>query len=204
VALQELVRLDRAGWEARGLVAWAESWAFARYIVEDPMCREVRLLQTILAALSPTAGEDRNVALSAAVFPEDKWLVLEGAWRAYVEKLPETPGEEPYRKARAALARGEARAARGLLDEAVGLDPEYERLYFFRAVAAAALGKPQAAVADLDRALALFPEYHAARFLRGQCRASAKDAAGARDDFEACLATPYRERAKKELEGLRQ
>jgi hypothetical protein len=202
IPLKELLQLDRAAWEPRGLAACAGSWGFARFLLEDASAREARLLQKVLARLSPPGGEAENIRRALTAFPEEDWYALEAAFLDYVKKLPETPGEEPYRQAREKLAAGEHEAARKLLDAAVKADPDYERLYYFRAVALYSLNQFAEAARDLDQALALFPEYDAARFLRGRCRAAARDAPGARADFEACLGTAYDERAKKELQAL--
>jgi tetratricopeptide (TPR) repeat protein len=202
IPLKELLQLDRAAWEQRGLAAYAGSWAFARFLLEDRSAREARLLQKVLARLSPPGAEAENMRRALTAFPEEEWYALEAAFLDYVKKLPETPGEELYRQAREKLAAGEHEAARKLLDAALTADPDYERLYYFRAVALYSLNRSAEAARDLDRALALFPEYDAARFLRGRCRAAVKDAPGARADFEACFGTAYDERAKKELQAL--
>jgi hypothetical protein len=198
--LQRLVSLDRPAWDRAGLPSYAQSWAFVRFLLEDPGAREARLLQKVLARLNPRGDEVDNLKRAQAAFRDDEWRTLEAAWLKYVNALPETPAEKPYRQARALLGKGDPARARPLLDEAVKADPVYERLYYFRGVAAAAAFDYDAAVKDLNRALELFPEYHAARFLRGRCKAALKDADGARADFEACLETAYRDRAKKELE----
>jgi len=200
IPLSQLVKLDRAAWDRAGLAAYAQSWGFARFLVEDPAAREARMLQKVLARLNPRGDEVDNLRRAQAAFQDDEWEALETAWLDFVAKLSETPGEEPYRRAREALEKGDALAARPLLDEAIARDPHYERLYYFRAVALSAAGEHAAALRDLDRALALFPEYHAARFLRGRCRSALKDDAGARADFEACLETDYRDQARKALE----
>lgn len=198
--LAQLVKLDRAAWDQAGLAAYAQSWGFVRFLVEDGTAREARMLQKVLSRLNPRGDELDNLRRAQAAFQDDEWEALEGAWLAFVRKLPETPGEDPYRLARAMIEKGEAAAARPMLDEAIQLDPYYERLYYFRAVALIAAEDHAAAVRDLDKALALFPEYHAARFLRGRCRMALKDAAGAKADFEACLETDYRDQARKMLE----
>ena len=200
--LKVLAGLEAADWEKLGSPGWLQSWALARFLLEDEEARKARLLQKFLAALLPAADEAGNAGRLVKVLADDDWTELEQAWRSYVDKLPETPAEQPYRKGRALLAQGQVSAARGLFDEAVKLDPDYERLYYFRAYAAAIQQDPASARADLDRALELFPEYHAARFLRGRCRRAAGDAEGARADFTACLPTPYAQQAKWELESL--
>jgi hypothetical protein len=203
VPLKDLLRLDRAAFERRGLPATACAWAFVRFLLEDPAMRESRQLQKVLARLSPPGAEAENIQRALGAFPEEELYAMEASFLDYVKKLSETPADDPYRQARAKLDAGDFAAAQRLLEMAVALDPDYERLYYFRAVSTYSQGQFPAAVKDLDQALALFPEYHAARFLRGRCRAALKDAAGARADFEACLDTVYGERAKRELQGLK-
>ena len=200
IPLKQLVTLDRPAWDGAGLASYAQSWSFVRFLLENPGAREARLLQKVLSRLNPRGDEVDNLKRGQAAFQDDEWGALEKAWLEYVKQLPETPAEKPYRQARQKLEAGDAAAARPLLDEAIKADPAYERLYYFRGLAAAAALDYEAAIKDLNRALALFPEYHAARFLRGRCKAAMRDAEGARADFEACLETAYRDKAKKELE----
>jgi hypothetical protein len=199
IPLAQLVKLDRAAWDRAGLAAYAQSWAFVRFLLEDQTAREARMLQKVLSRLNPRGDEVDNLRRAQAAFQDDEWATLETAWLAFVKKMPETPAEEPYRQARAKIEQGNHVGARPLLDEALRVDPFYERLYYFRAVTLVVAEEYAAAIKDLDKALALFPEYHAARFLRGRCKAALKDAAGAKADFEACLETDYRDQAKKEL-----
>jgi len=202
IPLQQLVKLDRAAWARAGLASYAQSWAFVRFLLEDQNAREARLLQKVLSRLNPRGDEVDNLRRAQAAFQDDEWAALETAWLDFAKKMPETPAEEPYHLARAKIEKSDLAGAWQLLDEALKLDPFYERLCYFRAVTAFASADFTGAVKDLDKALALFPEYHAARFLRGRCKQALKDAAGARADFEACLETDYRDQAKKELGKL--
>jgi hypothetical protein len=202
IPLLQLVKLDRAAWNRAGLPAYAQSWAFVRFLLEDQGAREARMLQKVLSRLNPRGDEVDNLRRAQAAFQDDEWNTLETTWLEFVKKMPETSAEEPYRQARAKIEKSDFAGAWRLLDEALKLDPFYERLYYFRAVTASAAEDFTGAVKDLDKALSLFPEYHAARFLRGRCKLALKDAAGARADFEACLETDYRDQAKKALGKL--
>lgn len=127
---------------------------------------------------------------------------MANTWKEYITHLPETPGEAPYRQARAHINKMQFDVARPLLDEAIKLDPAYDRLYYYRGLCSFHLKRYGLAVTDLGYALTLFPEYHAARFLRGRARAALNDRDGARADFEACKATPYAAKAEKECAAL--
>lgn len=199
IPLSELVKLDRTAWDRAGLPAYAQSWAFVRFLLEDQTAREARMLQKVLSRLNPRGDQVDNLRRAQAAFEDDEWDALETAWLEFVRKMPETPADEPYRQGRARIEKGDFAGARVFLDDAVKMDPFYERVYYFRAVTTFAAQEYPAAIKDLDKALALFPEYHAARFLRGRCKAALKDPA-ARADFEGCLESEYRDQARKELE----
>ncbi|MCK6470502.1 MAG: tetratricopeptide repeat protein [Planctomycetes bacterium] len=199
--LREFLSGD-APWKKDPLSAAVQAWSFARFLIEDARMEEARTLSSMLRALAPNASEDENRANVLKQVLDEEWKPLETAWKEYITHLPETPGEAPYRQARALINKMQFDAARPLLDEAIKLDPAYDRLYYYRGLCSFHLKRHGLAVTDLGYALTLFPEYHAARFLRGRARAALNDRDGARADFEACKATPYAAKAEKELAAL--
>lgn len=199
--LREFLSGD-APWKKDPLSAAVQAWSFARFLLEDAQMEEARTLASMLRALSPNASEDENRASVLRQVLDEEWKPLEAAWKEYITHLPETPGEAPYRQARAHINKMQFDAARPLLDEAIKLDPGYDRLYYYRGLCSFHLKRHGLAVTDLGYALTLFPEYHAARFLRGRARAALNDRDGARADFEACKATPYAAKAEKEIAAL--
>ncbi|MCZ7645439.1 MAG: hypothetical protein M5U26_09175 [Planctomycetota bacterium] len=203
VPLKELVRLQGSDWTAQPLLHYTEAWAFARFLLTDARMREAKVLPRIYRALGPRATEAANVAVAARVFLDDEWAPLEASLKAFVQGLPESPADEPYRQALDKLGAGEEAAALPLLDKALELDPDYARLYYYRALASFRVKRFDPALIDLDAALERFPEYHAALFLRARCRAALGSTRLAEQDFEACLLTPYREQAQAELKALK-
>lgn len=199
--LKEFLSGD-APWKKDPLSAAVQAWSFARFLLEDPRMEEARTLSGMLRALAPGASEDENRASVLKQVLDEEWKPLETAWRAYITHLPETPGEAPYRQARAHINKMQFDAARPLLDEAIKLDPGYDRLYYYRGLCSFHLKRYGLAVTDLGYALTLFPEYHAARFLRGRARAVLNDRDGAKADFEACKTTPYAAKAEQEIAAL--
>lgn len=93
------------------------------------------------------------------------------------------------RRASAEEARGEVRAAKHDLDEAIRKDPANAAGYHQRALVGFRLGEGAPALADLDHALELDPALVEARMRRAELRLRAKDAAGAEADFAAAVAT---------------
>jgi tetratricopeptide (TPR) repeat protein len=171
--------------------------------MEDETERSARTLRGVLHALGATEEQAANLARAQAAFSAAKLAELEPRWRSYITNLVETPGEVPYRQGRMMLNQKDYASALSLLNDAAEKDTEYERIFYFRACAYYYTGLAPAAEKDLTQALALFPEYHAARFLRGKSRAAQGNKAGAQADFEACLKTPYKDNAKKELDALK-
>jgi hypothetical protein len=201
--LKELIGRSPDEFEKGGFASGLQAWSFVRFLLEDPLPREAKLMGKLYAALDPKAGEKENGKHAYEFFVEDEWGSIEKAWKLYLAKLVETPADKVYRDAREALNKKDYEAARPLLDQAAKADPDYERIYYYRALCGFHTDKQGAAASDLDTALAIFPEYHAARFLRGRVRAAMGDAPGAKQDFEGCLGSPYREMAKKQLEALK-
>lgn len=201
--LQELLRKTPGDFEELGTPGALQAWAFARFLLEDPLPREASLMGKLLSSLDPKQDAKANGKRAYEFFVEDEWPSIERAWKLYLAKLSETPADKAYRDARDAIAKRNYETARGLLDAAIKADPDYERIYYFRALCAFYKDDAKAAVADLDQALAIFPEYHGARYLRARARAAMEDPQGAKQDFEACLDGPYREQARKQLETLK-
>ena len=145
---------------------------------------------------------DRNKR-TAQAFVEDEWNDVETAWKTYVDRLVETPGAASYKQAREHIAGHRFVKAVPLLNQAIEEDPDYERLYFFRAQAYFYAGLAKKSLVDATKAIELFPEYHAARFLRGRARKLSGDDKGAFRDFRDCLRTPYHALAMKEIGQLK-
>ncbi|MCW8133786.1 MAG: hypothetical protein KIS92_25795 [Planctomycetota bacterium] len=203
IPLQDLIKRSPDEFEKGGFAAQAQAWSFVRFMLEDPLPRDARLMTKLYKTLEPKSGAKDNGKLAYEFFVEDEWGSIEKAWKLYLVKLSETPADKFYREAREAVFKRDYAKGHTLLDACVKADPDYERIYYYRALCSFYTDGADAAAPDLDQALAIFPEYTAARFLRGRVRAAKGDATGAKLDFEACLETPYREQAKRQLEALK-
>jgi tetratricopeptide (TPR) repeat protein len=84
--------------------------------------------------------------------------------------------------------KGDFRAARKKLDQAIELDPKFSPAYHLRAGACMQMGDWAEAVADLDRLITLDPNDAEIFNERGYARRQLGDLHGAQDDFDRCIA----------------